>query len=440
MPKKTPLESWIADKIGVGGGVLTRQKISDYQLDKLRETIRWARTQSPFYKGHLQGYSESQLTSLDDLPRLPFTTADDLRKNGLQFLCVSQSEINRVVTLESSGTSGEPKRVYFTTEDRELTIDFFQVGMSTLVRPGETVLIALPGERPGSVGDLLATAIRHLGARPVLCGVANDAAAIVTVMAREQVDCIVGIPVQALALVRYTENHAHLPSRYVKRILLCSDHVPDSITRAIRQAWGCEVFEHYGMTETGLGGGVDCEAHSGYHLREADLYFEIVDPSSGEPVPGGQFGEIVFTTLTRRGMPFIRYRTGDISRLLPEKCACGTLLQSLDRVRARKTGRVRVGDRSEITIAVLDEALFGLPRLREFTATVVLGQPATLNVTVYTFGERDEGLTSVVHEVIGAVPAIHSAEESGELKVIVRFGSGSPRPNPGKRRIAEAVA
>jgi phenylacetate-coenzyme A ligase PaaK-like adenylate-forming protein len=422
----------------LGSGQPSRQKIADYQLDKLRGAIHWARTQSPFYARHLDGFSESQLTSLHDLRRLPFTDANHLRDNGQQFLCVPQGEIHRVVTLESSGTSGQPKRVYFTAEDQELTLDFFQVGMSTMVRPQETVLIALPGERPGSVGDLLVTALRRLRARPVLCGLVQDPAAIIDVITREQVDCIVGIPVQILSLIRHRGEFADIPSRYLRRVLLCSDHVPDSIVRVIERAWDCEVFEHYGMTEMGLGGGVDCEAHSGYHLREADLYFEIVDVESGESVPEGQFGEIVFTTLTRRGMPFLRYRTGDISRFLPEACECGTSLCRLDRIRARKTGRVSVGAHAEITMATLDEALFGIPRLKEFTATFVPGKQATLRVTAFT-SMRTDGLLGVVREVLDAVPLIHSAEQAGELKVEVKLGDGEITPGSRKRTIVEQV-
>jgi phenylacetate-CoA ligase len=70
----------------------------------------------------------------------------------------------------------------------------------------------------------------------------------------------------------------------------------------------------------------------GYHLREADLYFEIVAPATGEPLPDGEYGEIVFSTLTRRGMPLLRYRTGDMSRFLPATCACGTALRRLEKV------------------------------------------------------------------------------------------------------------
>ena len=81
----------------------------------------------------------------------------------------------------------------------------------------------------------------------------------------------------------------------------------------------------------------------GYHLREADLYFELIQPETGEPVAEGEQGELVFTTLTRQGMPLIRYRTGDISRWIPGSCPCGTVLKTLDCVKDRLTGQVIIG-------------------------------------------------------------------------------------------------
>jgi phenylacetate-coenzyme A ligase PaaK-like adenylate-forming protein len=90
------------------------------------------------------------------------------------------------------------------------------------------------------------------------------------------------------------------------------------------------------MTEMGLGGAMACEERVGYHPREADLIFEIIDPQTGGPLPEGEVGEVVFTTLTRAAMPLIRYRTGDLSRWIPGNCPCGSVLKRLDRIADRK--------------------------------------------------------------------------------------------------------
>ena len=88
----------------------------------------------------------------------------------------------------------------------------------------------------------------------------------------------------------------------------------------------------------GFGGGVECQACSGYHLREADLYFEIIAPDSGQTIPQGELGEIIVTTLTRKGMPLVRYRTGHRARFLTEPCQCGTMLRRMGKVKAMKRG------------------------------------------------------------------------------------------------------
>ena len=103
-------------------------------------------------------------------------------------------------------------------------------------------------------------------------------------------------------------------------MLLSSDHVAESLARSLAVAWGAEVFRHWGMTETGYGGAVDCDFHCGCHLREDELLVEVVDPEIGAPAPAGAVGEIVVSTLRRRGAPLLRYRTGDLARLIDEPC------------------------------------------------------------------------------------------------------------------------
>ena len=220
----TPLEPWIANKID-------HADLADYQLRKLNETLQLAVTKSRFYRRHLAN-TPIELAGLDDLTRLPFTTAEDLRADPLSFVCVSQDDIQRVVTLDdanfplttltTSGTTGQPKRLYFTHDDQELTIDFFHVGMSTFTAPGDRVLILLPGETPGSVGDLLATALTRLGAIPIKHGPVRDAAATLDVIRREKINVLVGVPTHVLSLARYP-NAPKLP---LKSVLLSTDHVP----------------------------------------------------------------------------------------------------------------------------------------------------------------------------------------------------------------------
>ncbi len=439
MFKKTPLESWIASKIGIGEDALTREEISGYQLRQLRETFQRVYNSSPFYRKRMKGLADAPWTCLDDLRRFPFTSAEDIREQGLQFLCVSQNEIGRVVTLDSSGTTGRPKRIYFTPADQELTIDFFRQGMSTLVGPGDRVLILLPCERIGSVGDLLATALRRLGAQPIMHGIVRNLSETVEIIMREGVDSLVGIPIQVLALARYSE-HIVGKKMCLKSALLSTDYVPRAVVREVGRLWGCDVFEHYGMTEMGLGGGVDCDAHAGYHLREADLYFEIIDPITGGVMPEGEEGEVVVSTLTRQGMPLIRYRTGDLSRFIPGPCPCGTVLCRMERVAGRENGRIVLRGDQSFTMADLDEALLAVEKVMDFTAAVDKVQGASrLIIAAMTMGQAEASLSLALHEALDAIPAIGRSRRDNELMASIKVTSNedSIAPKAAKRTIRE---
>ena len=416
---ETPLESWIARRLGMQGLPLTRAAIAKHQLKTLRETVTWARTHSSFYARRLAELPEGFPCSLDEVSRIEFTTAADLAGNTAGFLCVSQSEVSRVVTLQTSGTSGVAKRVLFTAEDQELALDFFANGVAGIAAPGDRMLIALPGDREGSVGYQLARGIARAGVVPIPHGLSVDAAATLALMEAEKATCIIGLPVQMLGIAMEESAVASSVMRRLRAIVLCSDHVPESLVRTLRRRSGAEVFEHYGTTEMGLGGGVDCEAHMGYHLREADLYFEIVDPQTGDPLPEGEIGEVVFTTLNRTAMPLIRYRTGDVSRFVPGQCGCGTILKRLERVRGRVDGDIRVGAGGRLNIAMLDEALFAVPAVLDFSAKVFEGPSKRLEVTVCAPQNNGPCFSTKVMDALCKVPAIRDGCAREELHVSV---------------------
>jgi len=416
----TPLEPWIAEKIGITEEKekFAKEEIADYQLKRLNETVKRVRQCSPFYRRHLASCGAEPLTCLEDIAKYPLTSAEDIRQYAARFVCVSQSHINRVVTLKTSGTTGNPKRLFFTRFDQELTIDFFRCGMSTFTATNDTVMILLPGERPDSIGDLLRKAVQRIGALPIPYGFVADVSEAVSMMCQARSTCLVGAPVQILAMARYWGQWGQ--SRWQpQKVLLSTDYVPVVIARELQRIWNCEVYSHYGMTEMGLGGGIECRAHSGYHLREADLYFEIIDPVLLHPVPDGEYGEVVFTTLTRQGMPLIRYRTGDISRFIPGPCPCGSRLRRLEQIRTRKDGMICLGTSQKITMADLDEVVFALPEVIDFTvrvfyeARVVLKVDVMIMPNIFWFDEY------TVLQVLRKLPAIHSAEEKGELSLNV---------------------
>ncbi len=139
-------------------------------------------------------YKKYQNWNLSQWETLPFVTQEDIRNSGLEFLCTSQSRIERVTTLETSGTTGKPKRIYATEADVRHTVEYFRIGMSTFTNPGEKVLILLPDQRPGSIGKHLYTAIGQLEAIPIAHGVVQSLSGTLDLIVKNQPQVIVGIP------------------------------------------------------------------------------------------------------------------------------------------------------------------------------------------------------------------------------------------------------
>ncbi len=415
---KTPLDDWIAGKIGVPPGTLTREAIESYQLAQLRKTVTLVKEKSAFYGSKLAGVDPDQIVSFDRFAELPFTSPQDIRNDPYGFVCVPQREIERIVSLQSSGTTGQPKRFFFTKEDQELTIDFFDYGMRNLVGPADRVMILLPWELPGSVGDLLRTGLTRMGAPPIPYGPVYDAADAIDVALKQKANAMVGIPTHVLGMARH-RNGRRLRGM-IKSVLLTTDHVPDSISRAVEDMWGCKVFNHYGTTEMGLGGGVQCEARSGYHMRDADLYFEIVDPETGRLLPEGELGEIVFTTLTRKGMPLIRYRIGDLSRFVPGNCPCGSTLRQMEVVRGRVAGRKRIAGEF-FSIAELDEAIFQIDGVLNYRCELSEAQgKEILTVDVVSVEGNPmagDALSQEVQRAVNHVPAVAKGLAEGRVRV-----------------------
>ena len=416
----TPLEAWIGNRISGPGkpSPLTRAALSRYQLEKFQGLIDYSRFRSPFYRRHLAGLSGKSIQKWDDLASLPFTTPGDLQTDPLQFLCVSQSSIERVVTLPVFAPAATPRRLFFTREELEQTIDFFHHGMSTLVGPGDRVLILLPGEKPDSVGDLLHRGLRRLGVPSLVQGPVVDPVQTAEVILKNRMNCLVGIPTQVLALARCLPGENRLRG-LISAVLLSSDYVSRALVDVLERTWGCTVFSHYGLTETGYGGGVECQARQGYHLREADLYVEIIDPLTGQPLPDGESGEIVVTTLTRTGMPLIRYRTGDVSRFIPGECPCGSVLKRLDRVSHSLDRVVLLGPGTFLTMSQLDEALFSLPGVFDFQAEITREDDRDrLNIILHLAeGSDSSRIIAQTRERLKAVPSIETALRRGWLVV-----------------------
>jgi phenylacetate-coenzyme A ligase PaaK-like adenylate-forming protein len=311
--KTTSLDRWIWDKHGLD--TEDRKAVARYQLEKIQVLFDEAKKHSKGYRALYQDFETP--ATWEDFKRLPTILERDLVERPHDFLCVNPKEISRIVTLETSGTTKAPKRVFFTQEDIHLTLDFFHHGMKTMCGAGDRALILFPAKTPDSVGALLSTALTRLGLT-VLASTVEEAPALFSV---HPFDLVCGPASWVVDAASKTKGMS------VRSVLTSSELLDRSMRDCLQKWWGADVFDHYGMTETGLGGAVECEAHQGMHIRENDLYFEII----------GDKGELFVTTLTRRGMPFIRYRTGDRAVITTERCPCGSQIPRILSVRRQSS-------------------------------------------------------------------------------------------------------
>ena len=343
--KRTNLDTWIETTERIPH--LTRENLEQLQLHRLNEMLKRLKERGGFYKDYPE-----KLDSLADLRNLPFTTAEDLSASPGKFLLTSQSEVSRVISGATSGTTGPAKRVFYTEKDTEQTIGLFTAGISEMLAAGEKCFIAFPFTGPFGLGDLIAQAVERLGGIPIKAGFGQTWGEMLALLKETQPETYIGFPVTLLSLARlYGKDFP------VKRALVSGDACPAGVMEELEKMLGSKLYPHYGSRECGLGGAVTCPAFEGMHLRENHIIPEIID-EQGNVLPDGEYGELVLTTIGADAMPLIRYRTGDFTRILPP-CKCGGVTKRLDTV-SRREGAISIED--------LDSKLFEIGELVDYRA------------------------------------------------------------------------
>lgn len=393
--KPSRIDEMICEQEGLTG--LNRQALEAVQLAKLNALLGRESQRGGFYVN-----LPTKLDSLSQLSSLPFTTEEDLASRGNSMLLVSQSDIQRILSDATSGTTGTPKRVFYTLGDCRNTIELYKAGLGELVDPGSKTMICMPFSGPFGLGELIATAIEELGATPLRVGVGKTYRELKEILDSQQPDTYVGIPGQLCAMLTL------LGPGSLRRCLISADSCPQSMKTRMEAILGSRLYPHYGSREMGMAGAITCQAHSGMHLRENHIIPEIVG-ENGKPLPPGEMGELVITTIGMEAQPLIRYRTGDFTRILPGPCPCGSCTIRLDDLHRRGEAGA---------ILPLDETLFALPGLVDCH---IRRENGSLHITALTL----PGLTA--EEIQKAVPG---------AAVTCREATWDDRPlYAGKRRI-----
>jgi phenylacetate-CoA ligase len=315
----------------------TAAEIAARQLEGLRWTVNHAREGSPFYRTRLDeaGVGPADIRSLDDLRRLPFTTADDLRADyPFPLRSVPFEQIVRIHA--SSGTTGKRKVLCYTAKDVDDWAHFFARCYEMAgVTPLDRVQIAV-GYGLWTAGVGFQAGAERLGAMAVPAGPGNlDLQIEFLLDLQSTVFCCTA----SMGLLLAEEVHKRgLADRInLKKVIYGSERSSVSMRRKMSELLGgAELFDIPGLTELyGPGTGIECPDHDCIHYW-ADYYIlEILDPVTLQPVPDGEWGEMVVTTLRKEGSPLIRYRTRDITRIIPGPCTCGSVLPRHSRLKGR---------------------------------------------------------------------------------------------------------
>ncbi len=298
----------------------SRDEIAALQLERLQWTLQHAYDNVPTYRRKLDeaGVKPADLKRLEDLARFPFTTKQDLRENyPFGMFAVPRARIVRIHA--SSGTTGKPTVVGYTQADIDAWADLMARSIRAAGgRPGMKAHIAYGyGLFTGGLGV-------HYGAERLGCTVIPVSGGMterqVQLIADFEPDIIMVTPSYMLAILDEYRAKGLDPQKSSLKIgIFGAEPWTNAMRAEIEAAFDMDAVDHYGLSEViGPGVAAECiETKDGLHIWEDHFYPEIVDPATGKVLPDGELGELVFTSLTKQGMPVIRYRTRDLTRLLP---------------------------------------------------------------------------------------------------------------------------
>lgn len=345
---------------------LAPDEIARIQADLLAETLTYAAARSPFYRERLEGVDPA--CGPGGLAPLATTCREDLQARGEDFLAAPREEIAEIVS--TTGTTGAPIFVPLTRNDVERLAENERRGFAWLgAGPGMRFHTAVTMDNLFVAGLAYHEGIRRTGAAAVRVGM-QPARRHLDLLRDLRPDGMVAVPSMMIALARLAREAGEDPRKYAPgKLMLIGDAVrgPDlalnATGRLIEDAWGSEIYSTYGLTEAGAAFH-ECPAHKGLHSHPDILLAEVLD-DGGRPLAPGEAGELVVTTLMTEGMPLIRYRTGDVTFIVPGDCPCGRGGARIGPILGRKAHRLKVKG-TTIYPKTVEEALVGVEGVRNF--------------------------------------------------------------------------
>lgn len=316
---------------------MSREDLEALQLERLQALVKRVYQKIPFYKESFDkaGINPEDIKSLADLTKLPFTVKQDMRDAyPFGLFAVPRKDVVRVHC--SSGTTGTATVVGYTQKDLENWGDCFARALyGAGCGPDSTLQIAYGyGLFTGGLGA-------HNGGERAGCTVlpmsTGNTKRQVRLMKDFDVDCLCCTPSYALNIAEVAQEEGYDVHEFpIHAGILGAEPCSEATRAEIEQKMGIRVYDIYGLSEVmGPGVACECEKQHGLHVCEDQFIIEILDPKTLQPVPDGEWGEVVFTTLCKECSPLVRYRTRDISRILVGECECGRTFRRMDRIAGR---------------------------------------------------------------------------------------------------------
>ena len=315
---------------------LPREQLRSLQTARLRALIAYVKERVPLYQERLADVEPARISDIDDLRELPFTRKDDLRDTyPFGMFAVPREEVSRIHA--SSGTTCKLTVVGYTAADVEL---FARVNARSLAMAGAEPGMVLHnaygyGLFTGGLGLHAGGELLGMAVVPVSGGMTERQLMLIEDFRPDVISCT---PSYALTLAQSFQERGIAPDEISLRFaLLGAEPWTEAMRREIDAGLGVRSTNIFGLSEV-IGPGVSCECvegRDGSHVNEDHFFPEIVDPETGEPLPEGEEGVLVFTTLTKEALPLIRYWTGDITSLTSEPCVCGRTLVRMDLIKGR---------------------------------------------------------------------------------------------------------
>jgi phenylacetate-CoA ligase len=428
---------------------LPAAEIADVQTDLLRETVRYAARHSPFYRDRFAaaGVDASSVRTRADLVRFPVTSREEIQRRSRDAWAAPRERVAEIVA--TTGTTGEPLYVAMTHADLRRLGENERRGFAWLgAKPGDRFHIAITLDNLFVAGLAYHIGLSMVGASAIRVG-AQPARRHLDLMKHLRPDGLVAVPSLLLALARQARADGDdLAAFAPRRALLIGDAIrgadlrSNTLGRLLEEAWGGELFSTYGLTEAGLAFH-ECPAHCGLHSHPDFMIVEVLD-DAGRAVPDGETGELVITNLQVEGTPLIRYRTGDVTFLVPGACPCGRGGTRIGPIVGRKAQRMKIKG-TTIYPKVIEDALLSVDGVENFVIEARTGDGETDRVVVRvgtlrgdatfarTVGEALYAKARVTPEIRLASPAevdgllFEGGRRKPRVFVDLRTAQGGPR-------------